>query len=222
MKPLFASLFFLSLLPATTSQAAIIINTAQVGGDVVFSFAGTFDVTYLTSTGVNNYNELVSPFGGGILFSGTGPLDGYKLQNKFPSFGAGSNVIGTATGDAFKMYTNNPTFLGFASGYSGEFISGNLTIANANFQTLGILTGQYTVTAGGGDYVQLNIPALVPIPAALPLLLSALGVFGIFGWRRKRLAAACQHTITDTVSAGVSSGSARFALLDGSRSNFID
>jgi len=27
-------------------------------------------------------------------------------------------------------------------------------------------------------------------PAALPLLMSALGVFGFFGWRRKRLAAA--------------------------------
>jgi len=34
------------------------------------------------------------------------------------------------------------------------------------------------------------IPAPVPIPAALPLLLSALGFFGFMGWRRKRTAAA--------------------------------
>ena len=44
-----------------------------------------------------------------------------------------------------------------------------------------------------GEIYQINsltgpIPP-VPIPAALPLLLSALGVFGFFGWRRKRAAA---------------------------------
>ncbi len=32
--------------------------------------------------------------------------------------------------------------------------------------------------------------AVVPLPAALPLLLSALGCFGFFGWRRKKVAAA--------------------------------
>ena len=32
--------------------------------------------------------------------------------------------------------------------------------------------------------------ATVPLPAALPLLASALGFFGFMGWRRKRLAAA--------------------------------
>jgi len=38
---------------------------------------------------------------------------------------------------------------------------------------------------------ELNTPpAGVPIPAALPLLLSALGFFGLMGWRRKRMAAA--------------------------------
>ena len=39
------------------------------------------------------------------------------------------------------------------------------------------------------DNVSFNVTP-VPIPAALPLLMSALGFFGFLGWRRKRLAAA--------------------------------
>lgn len=34
------------------------------------------------------------------------------------------------------------------------------------------------------------LPSAVPLPAALPLLMSALGFFGFLGWRRKRMAAA--------------------------------
>ncbi len=41
-----------------------------------------------------------------------------------------------------------------------------------------------------GYFVEYENGAVVPLPAALPLLASALGVFGFFGWRRKRLAAA--------------------------------
>ncbi len=34
----------------------------------------------------------------------------------------------------------------------------------------------------------LENPSEVPLPAALPLLLSALGFFGFFGWRKKQAA----------------------------------
>ncbi|ABD56260.1 VPLPA-CTERM sorting domain-containing protein [Jannaschia sp. CCS1] len=39
-------------------------------------------------------------------------------------------------------------------------------------------------------YPNLDNPAPVPLPAGLPLLLAGLGVFGVMGGRRKRLAAA--------------------------------
>jgi hypothetical protein len=35
-----------------------------------------------------------------------------------------------------------------------------------------------------------GLAAVLTFPAALPLLLSALGVFGFFGWRRKKEVAA--------------------------------
>ena len=44
-------------------------------------------------------------------------------------------------------------------------------------------------TANGNQRLVLEV-APIPIPAALPLLMSALGLFGFIGWRRKRLAAA--------------------------------
>ena len=48
------------------------------------------------------------------------------------------------------------------------------------------------ITADGGNNITINSATVsaVPLPAALPLLMSALGVFGFFGWRRKRMAAA--------------------------------
>lgn len=41
-----------------------------------------------------------------------------------------------------------------------------------------------------GRFAVPTLVAPVPIPATLPLLMSALGFFGFMGWRRKRVAAA--------------------------------
>jgi hypothetical protein len=53
-----------------------------------------------------------------------------------------------------------------------------------------LITEFTVVNADGVDFKNAFQVAPVPLPAALPLLLSALGVFGFFGSRRKRLAAA--------------------------------
>jgi len=58
----------------------------------------------------------------------------------------------------------------------------------------GVLTGQWADAAGGlsgpgnqiaGYFVEYQVGA-VPLPAALPLLLTGLAGFGVLGWRRKR------------------------------------
>jgi hypothetical protein len=46
------------------------------------------------------------------------------------------------------------------------------------------------VTELGFTPSSLTLAPPVPLPAALPLLLSAFGFFGIMGWRRKSMAAA--------------------------------
>ena len=35
-------------------------------------------------------------------------------------------------------------------------------------------------------YIPVSVTAAVPLPAAAPFLLTALGGLGLFGWRRKR------------------------------------
>jgi len=58
---------------------------------------------------------------------------------------------------------------------------------------IGLYTINLEVFDGGTSLakssININVSA-VPIPAALPLLMSALGMFGFFGWRRKRKIAA--------------------------------
>lgn len=192
MKSYVAAVFGLLLL-TPASHAAVLIDTAEIGNDVVFSFSGTFNFLGLNSLGSGNDNEAASPSVGGILFSGSGQPDNYQMQDKLPSFGSAGFTLGIATGDVFKLYTNNPTILGFAPGYKGGLISGNLTIANSTFITLGLLAGIYKTTASNGDFVQLNIPdatSTIPLPAALPLLAAGLGAMGFAGWRRKRNAVA--------------------------------
>ena len=59
---------------------------------------------------------------------------------------------------------------------------------SATFATLGLTPGTYKTTWGTGvdQSFTIEIGATTPLPAALPLFASGLGVMGLFGWRRKR------------------------------------
>ena len=70
----------------------------------------------------------------------------------------------------------------FVGGYAGEPISGDLTV-NGSAVSLSLINGVYETSVLSGDFVRLTISD-VPVPAAAPLLLGALGLFGLV--RRKR------------------------------------
>ena len=67
--------------------------------------------------------------------------------------------------------------------------SGWILFIASDINNRGQITGIGSNTSGQTRGFLLT-PNPVPIPGALPLLLSALGFLGFFGWRRKRLAAA--------------------------------
>jgi hypothetical protein len=89
------------------------------------------------------------------------------------------------------LLTNNPA--GFPTSVLG---AGTLTSCPAGLCTFG---GSFIIPSGSTffqGYLNFGsftvgptpVPATTPIPAALPLLVSALGGLGFVGWRRKRAA----------------------------------
>ena len=58
------------------------------------------------------------------------------------------------------------------------------------FQYFAMVVGGCSNYCGIGEVAFSSVDAAVPIPAALPLFASGLGVMGLLGWRRKRKKAA--------------------------------
>ena len=76
--------------------------------------------------------------------------------------------------------------------YGPGWWSLNLCTQPCTHTTPGLLAElTYITDAGITDIVSygLYIPAPVPLPAALPLFATGLGVLGLLGWRRRRKAA---------------------------------
>ena len=86
-------------------------------------------------------------------------------------FDSSNNLIGSLDNIAIAGFTNPTTFIGIVA-MPGEDI-GRINLFATSDNDI------YT----GADNISVY---LTPIPAALPLLASGLGLFGALGWRRKR------------------------------------
>jgi hypothetical protein len=77
---------------------------------------------------------------------------------------------------------------GPANSYLNTLTAANLAAGTYFLRIFGVIAGNSDINS---HLVALNgTVAATPIPAALPLFATALGLFGYFGWRRKTSAAA--------------------------------
>jgi hypothetical protein len=186
-------LLFLALSQPT--RASVIINVTETGGGVDLAASGTLDLTGLTNFGFSSAYPQVIPNQGYVIIGGGGGsvfTQIYRGLSGPTTFGTGGQTLRTsAPGDLISI-SNFGQWLSVANGFvSGSAISGSTSFVGATIASLGMNPGTYT-WSWSNDFVSLVVPGpnVIPLPMALPLLGTGLGLMGLVSWRRKRAAAA--------------------------------
>lgn len=177
------------------SQASVVLNALEVGGNVQISGSGTLNLSGLSSVGIAGATDYLWATEGAVSIGTPGFVDVYTGAISGPSsfgVGAGSYALAEGTGTIFGIDKGAPNWLFVEQGY----VSNALLIASAffsgTFADLGLTLGTYVWSWGEGetaDSFTLNVGvAAIPLPAGLPLLAAGLGAIGLLGWRKKRSA----------------------------------
>ena len=200
---LLAALSISSLIVPQKVQANLFrININETGGDVVFSFDGSIDLTGATTGIAVAVRQTFMAGGSGALDDSNrsiqmggqnGDNDSIGRRYDFgtggplPVFGTNNNTYGakpeygsytvTGSGDPFDIRGN---FVTLPLTYnSGDNITGQMTFENTTFSTFGINTGTYSYLLGS------NNMEIVANTAAVPGPLPILGVPVVFYYFKK-------------------------------------
>lgn len=180
-----------NLSPNTTGDR----NVGQFGSfSIVGNGGGTFSATYLGSeSGYDNRYFQNLSLGNQVMNENTlgSTVSAYIAEPGLIDFGFFSAGLGSSV---FENGEKASGVLGFI--VLKEFIGRNQSVANAGFNnntTLGLfdfLIGFNDKYAGDADYDDYTVgikytPNAVPTPAALPLLATAIGLFGFAANRRR-------------------------------------
>lgn len=175
-------------LAATGAHSAVVGSFTQNGTDVLFQFAGSIDLTGM-STYASTHTENNASVKADNFF---GTRDGtYRFWSSSISgptgIGSGSTQFSTTdvTGDIFFLNTVYDN-IGLATTYtSGSHLSGSATFAGTTLAGLGLTGGTYLWTLANSDTIELTVGATVPVPASGALLLGALAAGAV---ARRKLA----------------------------------
>jgi hypothetical protein len=188
-----------ALLGATEAKTAplnpFVVTIEQVGPNVVATGSGEFDVTGLISAGgVSDGGEIFPAHPSIFLSSGT--LTIYSSSGSGPAnFGPGgtsSDSSESGSGLTFAFFPSVDLLsLGLPPGYtSGTALSDQDIFDNTTLAMLGITPGTYVWTWGGTTEADqsftIDVVSSTPLPAALPLFATGLGMMGWIAKRRKR------------------------------------
>ena len=178
---------------ATTADAAVIVKIWDNGTNLFAEASGSV-LLGGSSFGKVSGAAFLSPSGPSMALGdrGTNFADGYAVTNTGAfgtrNIGSVASTGGSASGTFFGFsseifYIDEQYVSGLALRSSATWL--NRTIASG--LTAGVYTystGADTITLAIGDEAISSVAA-VPVPAAAPLLLGALGLFGVAA-RRKR------------------------------------
>jgi hypothetical protein len=190
---------------ATTATIGNGGGTASFFADTNFIY-GAFDITGWTSAmGAASQGNLLG-FGVWSLDNGY-PGDGVEFQQSTDAAAWGGGTSGTMNGllSAFRLDAGAPeasipgtlqAMDSFATGHRVWEVMmpiSSMTIVDNKVWVVGGInfdgkTHWYPESYGQTfmGYIEVPVLAAVPLPAAAPFLLTALGGLGLFGWRRKR------------------------------------
>lgn len=168
---------------ATAAHAAVIFDVERVGGDVLVTASGSYDLTGAVPVGVGVQDGFINGSLGLAVGGPFGAVDFYQLTLNPGAFGTGGFVNGVPdTGDRFGLDIVGG-FITVPSGYvSGTPLAGTTRFSGHNLASLGLTPGTF-VYGIPNDTLTVNV---APEPATIALF--GLGVAGA-GWARRRMAA---------------------------------
>lgn len=172
-----------------TPQVPFVLTIQQVGSNVVATGSGSISTTGLT------LEQASGPSSGGlnpslgISFAGTGSSTEFDGSFSGPSsFGSGSYNGSSSDGGSLVGYAgNNNQYIFLPVGYtSGVLLTDTSTWTGTTLSSLGITTGSYTWTWGGGSTQSYTVNVLNSVPEPSTWAMMAAGVGVMFGFRRRR------------------------------------
>lgn len=174
------------ILGAGLSQAALVINVNDVGGQVVISATGSINIAAV-AVAPTGTNANFSPYNNrNAFYAGDGSnVDYYKVGFANFTLGALSQVIPISSSGPI-MVGVELDYLVVPAGYvSGSDLSGSTNTYSGSIASLGMTVGSQTRTFSNGsfsDSVTVNV-GVVPEPGAWLMGMVGLGIFGL---RRRR------------------------------------
>jgi hypothetical protein len=184
--------------------SAMVVLTASAGVPtrasavtLSYEYSGTGSVSFQSDTILNIGGTCSSPcvISALMTIGGNGPVWDPSIPSGWGTF-AFANVTDNL-GDTMSLGVNTGNY---TSGTKHE-IFGSIFFASVLPSILDISTSSFASILGGPgtvDYsINIGLPAgayVTPLPDALPLFATGLGLIGMLGWWRKRKAAASLST----------------------------
>jgi hypothetical protein len=182
----------LAICATVTLIASAWVPTQASAVTLSYGYSGTGDVSFQSDTTLNLGGACLSPcvIFATMMISGTGPAFDLSIPSGW--LAGATTTVTDNLGDTMVFGVNTGTFPGTIHDTAGGFFSAAILPS-----TLDISTSSFASFLGGPGTVSLSINILLPegayvtpLPAALPLFATGLGVLGLIGWRRKRKAQA--------------------------------